>query len=197
LSWATGIPDYVAPKGCYNLAVWTVEIDLKTGDSVGEPQLIRQNTSFGNHVSEGPHVYKRNGYYYLMTAEGGTETEHSEWIFRSKAGPRGPWEDCPHNPLIYNGQDKHVMQTGHMDMVEGGDGQWWAVFLAVRNQKGVLSHLGRETFLAPVEWVEGWPVVNGGRKVSLQGVVGPPRSPNTQSWTFRFTNGQSPSFYGL
>ncbi|ORY35934.1 glycosyl hydrolase [Naematelia encephala] len=191
LSWATTIPDHIDQPGHFSLTVWTVQIDLDTGDNIGQPKLIRQNTTFGNRVAEGPHIFKKDGVYYLITAEGGTEIEHSEWICRSTDGPRGPWEVGPQstvNPMVYNGLDYDVMQTGHMDMVEGKDGQWWAVCLAVRPQRGILSHLGRETFLAPVEWKDGWPVVNAGRKIGLTGPEdsGLRRIRNQQSWKTKF-----------
>ncbi len=85
----------------------------------------------------------------------------------------GPYEEAPTsiNPVIYNGDHPEVRNTGHMDMVEGVDGRWWAVFLGIRPQgdKSYGSHIGRETFLAPMKWVDGWPVVNGRERVGLIG----------------------------
>lgn len=72
---------------------------------------------------------------------------------------------------MYNGDSTEVQQTGHMDLVEGDDG-WWAVFLAVRGhrdgQKG-WSQLGRESFMAPVDWSEDWPVVNNKQRIGVYG----------------------------
>jgi beta-xylosidase len=120
-----------------------------------------------NGVSEGSHLYKRGQWYYLLTAEGGTGPFHQVWITRSRL-PLGPFESPPAgiNPLVYNATDPDVQRTGHADMVEGVDGRWWAVLLAVRPQETGLAQLGRETFLVPVEWSEDdWPIFNKGKKV--------------------------------
>jgi hypothetical protein len=72
--------------------------------------------------------------------------------------------------MIYNGDHPEVRNTGHMDWAQGVDGRWWAVFLGVRPQgkdRDYLSQLGRETFLAPMEWVDGWPVVNNKQRIGL------------------------------
>lgn len=150
------------------------KIDLSTGRSLTPLTTLAINSTRGNPICEGPHIFKRNGWYYLSTAEGGTEAEHQQIIYRSRSA-RGPFEPGPEktvNPMVYNGMDEHVRLTGHMDMVDDEAGRWWAVFLAVRQVKeedGKIgeSQLGRETFLCPVEWRDDWPIVNGGQKVSL------------------------------
>lgn len=171
-----------------NVSCFATEIDLATGDALGPAQLIRRNGETGNGVSEGPHIFKRGEWYYLITAEGGTEIEHQEFISRSKH-PLGPYEAGPENvnPLVYNADHPDIQMTGHMDLIEGADGRWWAFFLAVRNHNGALSQLGRETFLCPVEWVDDWPVVNGGKKVELEGPPILPRVPEEQSWEYGFS----------
>lgn len=93
------------------------------------PRLIRESSS---GVAEGSHIFKRGRYYYLFTAEGGTEEGHSEWVSRSETGPFGPWEVGSRNPLWHNTVDDEVQNTGHADLVEDARGQWWAVLLAVR-----------------------------------------------------------------
>lgn len=82
-------------------------------------------------IAEGSHIIKRNGFYYLFTAEGGTEAGHQEWVLRSREGVFGPWES-QHRPLWYNGPDEEVQRTGHADVFEDGRGDWWAVLLGVR-----------------------------------------------------------------
>ena len=109
--------------------------------------------------------------YYLMMAEGGTEYGHMEIIGRS-ASPWGPFESCPHNPILThrdeNAQFNPIQGTGHADLVQAADGSWWMVFLAFRNSAGQWHHLGRETFLAPVTWdSDNWPVVNGNGTVNI------------------------------
>lgn len=118
--------------------------------------------------------------YYLIAAIGGTEVEHQEWIYRSTNGPFGPWEAAPAsiNPMIYNGTHPEIQQTGHMDVIEDAKGKWWAVFFGVRPQyakgteEALLSQLGRESFLCPMEWTEdGWPIVNRRQPVTLNGLA--------------------------
>lgn len=161
-------------------------MSLETGNSTSEPLLIRESPS---GVSEGSHIFKRGKYYYLFTAEGGTESGHSEWVCRSEKSPFGPWEAGPNNPLCHNGVEDDVQNIGHADFVEDVEGNWWAVLLAVRPVKksdgeweasvfGKLVYFkdlnsflikeGRETFLVPVDWVDDWPVFNGGHKISVQ-----------------------------
>lgn len=82
-------------------------------------------------IAEGSHIIKRDSWYYLFTAEGGTEAGHQEWAFRSREGVLGPWES-QHRPLWYNGPDEEVQRTGHADVFEDGRGRWWAVLLGVR-----------------------------------------------------------------
>ena len=113
---------------------------------------------------EGPHLYKRNGWYYLCCAEGGTGDNHSQVIFRSKSptGPFTPWEKNP--ILTQRNLDGTVPQavttTGHADMVVGPDGNWWSVFLACRPYAGHYYNTGRETFMLPVRWTDdGWPLI--------------------------------------
>jgi len=105
--------------------------------------------------------------YYLMIAEGGTEYGHMETIFRA-AQPFGPYEPCPRNPILSHRdhQGSPIQATGHADLVEDQNGNWWLVCLGIRPIGHALLHnLGRETFLAPVTWdADGWPVVgNAGR----------------------------------
>jgi hypothetical protein len=93
-AWATGDPSLTLPDGKVNLKIWITEIDLESGDALRPPALIRAQHEVGNWVAEGPHVFKKDGWYYLPTAEGGTETEHQVWISRAKH-PFGPWETPP------------------------------------------------------------------------------------------------------
>lgn len=114
---------------------------------------------------EGPHIYKKDGYYYLMAAEGGTSVNHSEVILRSKEvkGEYIPWDK---NPILTqrhlpNDRENPVSATGHADLIETQNGEWWAVFLATRPYDLQDSYnLGRETYLAPVKWEDGWPIIN-------------------------------------
>ena len=113
----------------------------------------------GGSSPEGPNLYKVGEYYYLMSAEGGTGYQHREVIQRSKS-PYGPYEASPINPVASNMNDPRnaIQAIGHADIVETPDG-WWLVCLGIRPQGGNYHHLGRETFLAPVTWKDGWPRV--------------------------------------
>jgi alpha-N-arabinofuranosidase len=134
------------------------EIDIATGKLLTEPRHVW--TRGVSRDAEGPHLYKINGWYYLMVAEGGTEYTHVEAIGRSRS-PWGPFEMCPHNPILTRrGEGWDLQCTGHADLLQAHDGRWWAVFLGVRPVGYTpCYHLGRETCLAPVTWVDGWPIV--------------------------------------
>lgn len=145
-------------------------VDLETGD-LGEPRRL-VNRLEGDYT-EAPHVYEVDGTYYLLVAEGGTHTNHMVSIARAD-DPAGPYEPHPQNPILSNrnvsAAYNTVQATGHGDLFEAADGAWWIVFLGIRSRGGHPGwhHLGRETFLAPVTWDEGWPVVNGGDPIELE-----------------------------
>lgn len=139
--------------------IYQCEIDIHTGKKLSETRLIWTGT--GGRYPEGPHIYKINGYYYLSIAEGGTEQAHMQTVARSES-PYGPFEACPHNPILSHRSILHPIQAaGHTDLVEAPDGSWWAVFLGIRYVGyPYRHHIGRETFLAPVQWTaDGWPVL--------------------------------------
>jgi len=127
-------------------------------------------TGFCSNDIEGPHLYKIGGWYYLFAAEGGTQKGHMQTIARGPS-PYGPFEPAPHNPILtHRHLVLHPIQcTGHAELIEAPDGTWWALFLATR--AGRLQGpdlLGRETFLAPVRWQDGWPVIGDDGTVSLE-----------------------------
>ncbi len=148
-------------------AIWIQEFDLANRRMIGPRSII---VNGGADITqkpvwiEGPHLYKRDGWYYLCCAEGGTSTEHSQVILRSKSvtGPFVPWDK---NPILtqrdLDGNAKHAITcTGHADLVIGPDGNWWSVFLACRPYAPDRWATGRETFLLPVKWTDdGWPQI--------------------------------------
>lgn len=145
------------------------EINPDTGEQLSESRPIWQGT--GGRYPESPHLYKKDGWYYLLIAEGGTEYGHKVTVARSR-DIYGPYVSNPSNPILthinMNAQSNPIQGTGHADFVEAHDGSWWIVFLGFRPQSGLHHVLGRETFLAPVRWDCGaWPVVNGDGTVSL------------------------------
>lgn len=115
---------------------------------------------------EAPHLYKKNNKYYLMCAEGGTGGWHSEVIFISDS-PKGPYVPAPKNPILSQrhlpaGRPDKVDWAGHADLVEGPDGKYYGVFLAVRPNEQGRVNTGRETFILPVDWTGTFPVFEGG-----------------------------------
>ncbi len=136
------------------------EIDIKTGKLLTPLKVI--SNGLISPDCEGPHIYKMFDKYFLMMAEGGTRALHMETIARADS-PSGPFEACPHNPILANhtAWQEEVRATGHADLIQAADGSWWMVHLATRHPGyDHTSPLGRETFLEPVVWSDGWPVVN-------------------------------------
>lgn len=148
------------------------EVDPLTGEILSEKKFISHGS--GGKCPEGPHIYKKDGWYYLMLAEGGTEYGHMETIARSR-DIHGPYEFRPDGPLLtcrsQSGDCNPIQCTGHADLVEAADGSWWVVSLGTRPTGPMLHHLGRETFLAPITWVDGWPYMaqQGVMKMEMEG----------------------------
>ncbi len=142
------------------------EIDPMTGEKLSTTKIVWHGT--GGRYPEGPHLYKINGWYYLMISEGGTEFGHMVTMARSKS-PFGPYDKCPNNPILThrNEMDSPIAGTGHADLVKAHDGSWWMVFLAYRQSESYFHHLGRETYLCPAAWEDGWLEVNEGKPVTL------------------------------
>ncbi|GGK88103.1 glycoside hydrolase 43 family protein [Rufibacter glacialis] len=115
---------------------------------------------------EAPHIFKKNGRYYLICAEGGTGGNHSEVVFVSDS-PRGPYTPAPNNPILSQrhlnpNRPNKVDWAGHADLVEGPDGKHYGVFLGIRPNEKNRVNIGRETFILPVDWSGEFPVfVNG------------------------------------
>ncbi|SOD55032.1 alpha-N-arabinofuranosidase [Pseudoxanthomonas wuyuanensis] len=147
-------------------AVWMQEFDIARLQPFGPRKVLIDggvDPSTNPIWIEGPHIYKRDGWYYLNAAEGGTGPQHSQVILRSRQvwGPYTPYEN---NPILTQrdldpARAHPVTNAGHADLVEGPDGRWWATFLASRNYGGVHYNTGRETYLLPVEWKDGWPTI--------------------------------------
>jgi alpha-N-arabinofuranosidase len=143
-----------------------LELDLEKLETVGKPKVIINKGSKPANKPiwiEGPHIYKRNGFYYLMAAEGGTSDQHSEVVFRSKT-ILGNYKSYEHNPILTqrnlsDNRKSPVTSTGHADIIEDNSGNWWGVFLGCRPYDNE-NHFntGRETFMAPVKWENNWPV---------------------------------------
>ncbi|MCF2531129.1 glycoside hydrolase family 43 protein [Yinghuangia soli] len=135
-------------------------VDPETGELLSEPKSLWSGT--GLAYPEAPHLYSRNGWWYLVIAEGGTERGHAVSVARSRS-ITGPFEPHPDNPILSHRSTGHPVQnTGHADLVELLDGSWAMVHLGVRPRGSTpMFHVnGRETFLAGVDWIDDWPAVN-------------------------------------
>lgn len=153
-------------EGCkYNgdWYIWIQELDLKEMKLIGEPKDVWNGSMRDVIWPEGPHLYKKNGYYYIMHAEGGTGPDHAVAVCRSK-DIWGPYENNKCNPILTHrhlGWAYPIKYVGHADLIETPKGEWYMTMLAVRPLEGYTT-MGRETFLAKVTWENDWPVVNPG-----------------------------------
>lgn len=146
--------------GTMDRGIWICGFDVKTMKTVGEPKAIWDSALRVATSPEAPHIYKVDGYYYLVIAEGGTEHYHAVTVARSKE-LFGWYEGNPANPVMTHRQfgfNYPVDNIGHADLVETPDGNWYAVMLGSRIIDGQHKNLGRETYICPVIWERGWPV---------------------------------------
>lgn len=154
-----GEPEYEGHR-----AIWLQQFDIDAMQVLPERTLLVDGgVDFSTQPTwvEGPHIYFVDGWHYLLAAEGGTEDRHSQTIYRSRA-VTGPYEPGPFNPILTQrdlpkDRPNRVEATGHADIVKLDDGSWWGLFLATRPFVGQSTLMGRETFLLPLEWVDGWP----------------------------------------
>ena len=143
--------------------IWLQELDLEKMCLTGESRTIWKGAMQNAIWPEGPHLYKIGEYYYLLHAEGGTAEDHCICVARTRSLEE-PFEGCPRNPVFTHrhlGLEYPVTCAGHGDLVDDGHGNWYIVMLACRRCKDC-SSMGRETFLAKVQWENGWPVIAEG-----------------------------------
>lgn len=154
------------PAGCQydgDWYIWIQELDIENMKLVGEVHNVWNGAMRNIIWPEGPHLYKIGEYYYIMHAEGGTGPDHAVTVCRSK-NVYGPYENNFCNPILTHrhlGRKYPIRYVGHADLVKTINDEWYMVMLAVRPLEGYTT-MGRETFLARVEWENDWPVVNPG-----------------------------------
>ena len=154
------------PAGCQydgDWYIWIQELDIENMKLVGEVHTVWNGAMRNIIWPEGPHLYKIGEYYYIMHAEGGTGPDHAVTVCRSK-NVYGPYENNFCNPILTHrhlGRKYPICYVGHADLVKTINDEWYMVMLAVRPLEGYTT-MGRETFLARVEWENDWPVVNPG-----------------------------------
>ena len=161
--WYVG--NYISPDCLYegHHGIYLNELDPETFQFKGPRYIIWDGVKTRSKWIEAPHIYKKDGWYYLLVAEGGTFVNHSVQMARCRT-IQGDYEICPRNPIVSH---RHIpllnpiSVTGHADIVETQNGEWWMVLLAVRPYEGGHYNLGRETFMVPIIWAEdGWPMVD-------------------------------------
>ncbi|MDO5292720.1 MAG: glycoside hydrolase family 43 protein [bacterium] len=166
--------DYRPYKPNFN-GVAIQEVDLKNGKLLGQQKIIFHGTEWG--TTEGPQIIKKDGWYYLLCAEGGTGYSHASVVCRAKKID-GPYEVSPYSPLISTkyAPKSYLQKCGHASFLQATKDQWYISFLCARPltyQRGNCM-LGRETGLAKIEWVDGWPRLADGLLDERRVVCVPP-----------------------
>lgn len=163
--WVHGTRLASDPEWHHQTEVWLRELDRETLSLVGDEHILWNGAVIGAVWAEGPHLYKIDGTYYLLASEAGTEFHHALSAARADA-VTGPYIGSKGNPVLTHrhlGRSSDIVGVGHADLVQAVDGSWWSVLLAMRPYGGYHYNLGRETFLVPVSWEDGWPVFAPGQ----------------------------------
>lgn len=154
-------------KHLKHMEIYLQELDLEKKQLIGEKYSLWDGALKNAHAQEAPHLYKINGWYYLIIAEGGTGFTHAVTVARSKS-ILGPYESAKTNPILTHrhlGRDYPIVNIGHADIVQTQNGDWWMVCLGSRPYGGGYRNLGRETFLVAMTWEDDWPVINPGKGI--------------------------------
>ena len=156
-----------APEGERYEGNWEVflqKLNLITNSLEGPPYALWRGALRDAIWPEAPHIYKKDGHYYLLISEGGTGHHHAVTIARSQK-ILGPYQGNPGNPILTHrhlGRNFPIVNVGHADLVQTQTGEWWMILLASRPTGGYYRNMGRETFLVPVIWEDGWPIASPG-----------------------------------
>ncbi|MDA7898972.1 glycoside hydrolase family 43 protein [Pirellulales bacterium] len=176
--WLNMIWDH-RPKHHPFYGIMKQEINPVSFEPIGQPKLIFKGTEIG--LTEGPHIYKKDGLYYLLTAEGGTEYDHAVTLARS-SHINGPYEVHPHNPVLTSKGDEtlRLQKAGHASLVETQGGEWYLPHLCGRPLPETRRcNLGRETAIQKMEWRDdGWLYVAGGGNSPKEDVESPALKPH-------------------
>ena len=151
--WYAGNHQPSDPSFSGETEIWMQELDPINFQLIGQRFYVWRGAC-GGVWAEGPHIYKKDGNYYLLIAEGGTSFNHSIMVAVSDK-ITGPYTSNERNPIFSSrhlSYDNWVHSTGHGDLVELEDGRWYIVMLGVRGDVKRKSNMGRETFIAPVSW---------------------------------------------
>ena len=151
--WYTGTHAPEKPNFQGEGEIWMQELNPESFQLIGERHYLWRGACQGTWA-EGPHIYKKDGWYYLLIAEGGTHFNHAVMVAASK-NITGPYEPNDRNPIFttrHMSYDYWVNSTGHADLIELPNGEWKMVCLGIRNEVNRGSNMGRETMLLPVTW---------------------------------------------
>lgn len=161
-------PPAEAPRYDGHRALWVQRLDPATLQPTTKAQMVVDggvDPAAKPVWIEGPHLFRHAGRYYINAAEGGTSVNHSQVVF-SGPSPLGPFRPAPPtiNPILTQrdlpaDRPRPVSAAGHADLVELANGDWWSVFLATEPYADDFYNTGRETWLLPVSWRDGWPVI--------------------------------------
>ncbi len=151
--WYTGTHAPDKPNFQGEGEIWMQELDPTSFQLLGKRHYLWRGACQGTWA-EGPHIYKKDGWYYLLIAEGGTHFNHAVMVAASQ-NITGPYEPNDRNPIFttrHMSYDYWVNSTGHADLVELPNGEWKMVCLGIRNEVNRGSNMGRETMLLPITW---------------------------------------------
>jgi len=135
-------------------------LDLDNYKLVGEEYYLWGGAAVDAWCPEASHMYYKDGMYYLMIAEGGTEHFHAVCVARSEH-IHGPYCGYRGNPVLTHrhlGMHYPICNIGHADIVDTPSGDWYMVALGSRIYGGYHKNLGRETYICPMVWESGWPI---------------------------------------
>lgn len=159
-------PPIGPPQYSGHRAIWIQEFDLAANKLVGpRTMLVNGGVDFSTKPIwiEGPHIFRKDGAYIMTAAEGGTAEGHSQVVLKSQ-NVRGPYVPFAGNPILTqrdldSTRAFRITSAGHAELVETAAGEWWAIFLATRPYAGDYYNTGRESYLLPVTWKDGWPII--------------------------------------
>jgi len=163
--------DFRAEPSKMSAGIILQEYDWKNRELIGEFKMIFEGTEIGQ--TEGPNIFKKDDYYYLMTAEGGTSYGHTVTLARSK-DIWGPYEVHPDKYIIRaEGSESPIQKAGHASVCCNEEGRWYMAYLCSRPLSNGRCNMGRETAIQEVEWKEdGWLYLkNGGKLPDLEFTV--------------------------
>lgn len=191
------------PRYSGHRAIWLWELDWAKKAVI--PSSRRLLVDGGANINEkpvwieGPHIIKKDGWYYLICAEGGTSVQHSQVVFRTRDLNK-PFIPYSNNPILTQRdldpkRPNPITSVGHADFVQTPNGDWWTVFLGIRPYKDNFHNTGRETFLLPLTWKNGWPHILDKKApvpsfvaTNALGKLDNTQSANQSNWVDNFTN---------